>query len=401
MTETAEIPSDAGFASLADASTDDDLPLTVRGVAIAEDAITFGGSKERRYWPREALAESADGLAGRKLVDDSAHDLPDDYAIEDIPKQPPIESVIGEVTDSRYEDGVGVVYEAEVDDEDVAALVQNSRVSTSPFLFPKLGEMDEERDARRVEGVAHWRDLAVVSEGNSGASIEPAAMASERLTAEALAAVFSTDGEGGDGPHDDPKGASTGPDGDADGEGGTPSQEAPMELSDTEKEIISRSRAMDSPTVVEESLAETAQTAEQFDEPKLVETDDYEALSAEVESVKGVLAEALADRTGMKAETAEALSLKAIVAEFEDEEGEFSVDALTQEPEAGGDGEEEEEESGPDVDSLSNEEREEIDSLASRAETFDSIDAEHADALRQEAADIAGADDFSAVEEVL
>ena len=47
---------------------------------------------------------------------------------------------------------------------------------------------------------------------------------------------------------------------------------------------------------------------------------------------------------------------------------------------------------------LTDDEREEIRPLAARAETFDSIDESHAEALRAEAADIAGVDDFGEVE---
>ncbi|MWG34829.1 hypothetical protein [Halomarina oriensis] len=390
----------SGFAALA-ASPDDDLPLTVRGVALAEGVTTKGASKKPTYWPRETLEAATEALEGRKIVDDSAHDIPDGASPEDIPFQPPAKTVIGEITEARYKPGVGIVYEGEIDDADYAALVENGRVDVSPFLFPKRGEFDESRNAYPAQQIVHWRDLAVVSEGNEGASIE-AASAAEALTAEALKATFESDGDeaaesatdGADGTSDDPEGASTAdPDSDAETNPGTDPEEDLMDLTDNEKQLIQRARTMDSPAVVEEDAEALAQTAAQFEDPTVVETADYEALGDQVEDMKGVLAEALAERTDMKVETAEALTLEALIGEFSDEDGEFDIEALVQNPEAGGSGDGDGGDGGDTgVDALSEDARADVRSKLARADTMQSAAPEHAEALRSEAAETVGVD---------
>lgn len=174
--------SQSGFASLADADGTDE-PYTVHGVAIGEGDVTNGASGNRTYWPAETLEASADDLEGKKIVDDSEHD---DLKAT----QPPVSSILGEVTRSSYKPGVGVVFEGEIDDSDVASLVENGRVDVSPALFRSLGEHDESMGAQPAEEIHKWRDLSVVSEGAAPSnSIQPGAAA---LQAEALQAAFDS-----------------------------------------------------------------------------------------------------------------------------------------------------------------------------------------------------------------
>lgn len=157
-------------------------PAIVHGVALGEDDITEGASGTRTLWPRETLEEAAEGLQGKKIVDDSEHK--DTQAL-----QPPVSAIVGEVTKSAYKPGVGVVFEGEIDDPDVAALVENGRVDVSPALFRSLDGFDEERDAKVASKVHHWRDLSVVAEGASPSNeIQPGAAVA--LQAEALQASF-------------------------------------------------------------------------------------------------------------------------------------------------------------------------------------------------------------------
>lgn len=172
--------SQSGFAALADAN-DDDEPFTVHGVAIGEGDVTNGASGDKTYWPRETLEAAAEGLQGKKIVDDSEHD---DLEAT----QPPVSAILGEVTQSTYKPDVGVVFEGEIDDSDVAALVENGRVDVSPALFRELGEFDDEREAHPATDIRKWRDLSVVSEGAAPSnSIQPGTAA---LQAEALQATF-------------------------------------------------------------------------------------------------------------------------------------------------------------------------------------------------------------------
>lgn len=540
-------------------------PHFVRGIALGEGDITFGASQERVYWPRETLEAAADELEGTKLVDDSAHSIPEG---EEIPKQPPIESIVGEVVASKYEPGVGVVYEGEVDDGEVAALVENGRVEVSPFVFRRLGDHDEDVDARPAEEILHWRDLAVVSEGASpSAAIESEPSASDgggdedegaqvtaavaapdssqgkgvtALQAEALEAVFEEDApedaddadpvaealasfshlsyDGtksgkldeskissdsykshylfpgdtksdssfpvvdangnlrrgnvesawklrGDAPtskeeiekvllrlakkfdnppiekedadalsasaaaavwSDDPvAGEALGSSGEGtdmtdstdgadDGAADDPDESSTstsnMELSDTEEDLIREARATDEPVVVaseEQARYDDAEALlneyESYDEPDIVESADWEALEENVDLVRGILAESLSERKGVKQATAEALSLDALVGEFEDDDGEFDAEALVQSPETGetqeqspNSDEASEPESGPDA--LSAEEKDEVQGLLARANTLDGLggtSSKRSAELREQAADTVGVDDYT------
>lgn len=452
-----DIPN-SGIAILDDAeSLSETERLRVRGVALGEGDITHGGSKKRVYWPREVLKRAAAALKGTKIVDDSAHAIID---AGDIPTQPPISSIIGEVTDAFYQDGVGIVYEGEVDDEGVASLVKNGRVDVSPFLFRKLGDYDESVDAYQAEEILHWRDLAVVATGASaGASIEPApvstvsAMSQEAL-AESLAKAFTAHAsettepsiEDVDAPSNDTSvGTSGSPDevpveleeaevvdesaeSDTKSESGLLSDDRPhdereplthaedassedtdssttftMEFTDSEKALIEQAREMDHPVLVESDVETLSTELETYDNPVVVESEEFEALSENVELVRGVLADAFCERTGIKSETAEALSLTALLSEFENEDGEFDTEALTQVPESGAglDESEMEDLEAETAEALSEDDRKEVRSLLNRADMIASYAPEHAESLREEAADLAGVETADEISEVL
>lgn len=515
----------------------DEGPLKVRGIALTEGDKTYGASKQNLIWPPEVVKEAAEGLVGAKIVDDREHKVKEYDSIDEIPTEPPIDTIVGEVTDSRYEPGVGVLYEGEIDDPKVKDLVRNGRVEVSPFIFHHRGEYDEEKGGYPVKNVAKWRDLSVVANGaGSDASIEahegdstpetgpqtahnpenPRFYPSEgantgatAMSAAVLTAVLDAsfddneDENGGEDPDQRPEpssedgelpesggraadsgaagagesgndAGSTGNDGvaaealasfnhlsysgtksgkldeskideddfkskylfpgdtksdssfpvvDANGNlrrgnvesawklrgdapvskeeiekvlitlakkfddppqtredasalsqaqqsdepaeadsgtGSSSSDSDPgdgttdmtMEITDEkEQKVVNRYRALDDPVVVESSVEALAQRADELDlesyeepyvveaeglsEPHVVEKEDHEALSNRVEQVENVLAEALANRTGMKEKTAAALSIEALFNEFENEDGEFDAEALVQEPETG------------------------------------------------------------------
>jgi hypothetical protein len=76
------------------------------------------------------------------------------------------------VSSAAFSEGVGLVYEGEILDEDIAQRVAQGYLDVSPTVARALGEYDENRDARRVSEVATFRDLAVVQQGQPGADIE-------------------------------------------------------------------------------------------------------------------------------------------------------------------------------------------------------------------------------------
>lgn len=413
----------------------DDGPLRVRGVALSENDVTYGASGTEKFWPREVIEPSAAGLVGTKIVDDRQHDIPEDGDINDIPKQPSIDAIVGEITDAKYESGIGVVYEGEIDDPDVASLVENGRVEVSPFVFHEMGEADEDGVAP-VKDIAHWRDLAVVSEGaGMDASIDPVEVettddpvsaadtqpqsTAAAMSAAALTAVLDTSFDDSVTNNDPAPSEETEVDAETteetEPEAATESEsesdavaegvanaleeataradagaeaeddaEAPqsnepaatatesgssgvdaaddadsnptdtMDLTEDEEKFVNKMRALDNPTVVEsdvEALADEAEDLEidqveepevidgaEFDDPKVVEADEYDDLSERVELIEDFMAKRLAERTGMKEETAGALSLGAMFKEFEDEDGEFDAEALVQDPVSGDSG---------------------------------------------------------------
>lgn len=380
MTDTElDTASQSGFAALVDA--DEDEPFTVHGVALGEGDITEGASGTRTYWPRETLEAAAEGLAGKKIVDDSEHD---DLGAT----QPPVSAILGEVTQATYKDGVGVVFEGELDDPDVAALVENDRVDVSPALFRELGEFDEEREAHPATGIHKWRDLSVVAEGAAPSnSIQPGTAA---LQAEALRAVFDesqsdesaesdTDEET---PDDDPTAASTG------GSASDPT----MEINEDEEALIRKARSLDNPTLIESDVEALTADVEQFDEPALVEKNKYEKNGKRVAEIRNRLAETLIDTSDLRAETVSALSFDALWDEFTDHGDDVpDIAVLTQTPEAGGIGEDEDD--GPTADDV-----DEIESLLSRADMMDRHAPGHAESLRSDAADLAGVESHDEID---
>lgn len=152
---------------------EDDDPLKVRGVALGENDRTYGNEKISIRWPKEVLEESAASLEGTKIVDPTEHWAPEggEYG-DDYPVDPPEETWVGEISDSGYEIGLGVVYEGEITDPDMADRVRDGDVEPSPTVFHDKVEISE--DEFVSANINKWRDLAMVGRGASeGASIEP------------------------------------------------------------------------------------------------------------------------------------------------------------------------------------------------------------------------------------
>jgi hypothetical protein len=150
----------------------------VHGVALGEGDVTIGGSGKQTYWPEETLRDAAEGLQGQPLATDT------DHTADDPSQQTPIDAVAGEVTWSGYAPGVGVVYEAEVDDESLAEKIANGRLEVSPLVARDL-EPREEGDAEfEATAIHRWRDLALVT--NGAAPSNEVAVGESPMQAEAL-----------------------------------------------------------------------------------------------------------------------------------------------------------------------------------------------------------------------
>jgi len=139
-----------------------------------------------------------------------------------------------------------------------------------------------------------------------------------------------------------------------------------------------------------DEAVEVLEEAGEYNDPEIVEADNYEALQDKVSQVRGVLEEALIDRTELKEETVSALAFEALTAEFEDEEGELQVEALSQEPETS----EPEPEESPEA-LGENADKEKAEALYNDYQTFGT------EGLKADIVEALGVEDFDTAIEVL
>lgn len=332
---------------------------------FAEPGDTYEGmAGVEREWTEDALRSAAEELVGKPITKpvDSFEPHPgvrktDDGGLEVAPNVPP-QSIIGEVTDAKYDDALGLVWQGELTDDEMAEQVENGHVEVSPVV--NLDTESSDDGIETIRDTKAIRDLTTVSSGAlPGNSIEPG-------TAEAMAQAFDEGAESSEGTQDDDDpNAGTG-DGEGPSTGATAFDSIMDDISDTEAELVAASRQLDDPTVIESADAERLEQAdallseaEDKDDPTVVDESDYDALQGRVETVREVLEDALIERSELKESTVKALDFDALCGEFEDEDGEFQADALVQEPET------ETTEDDPDD---TNEE--ELDALKAKAEAF-------------------------------
>lgn len=399
-----------GFAAhtgVEDTDPDDDT-LTVHGVALGEGpaqgklADNVDEDDGPTVYSPELLEQSADMLVGRNIVDDSDHDPEELDALE-----PPNESIVGEVTDAKHKPGVGLVYEGEIDRDPERSLVENGRVDVSPTVLRSVGEYDDDLGGKPAKTIAHFRDLAVVPNGGSpAASINAGPAPAEALSAEALTQTFADDSArartgGGtkpdgeevtaesmadpDNTEDEPTPGGEGgePENGGDGEGGEDNGGGEL-ASKSKEELVS---------LVEDLKGEKNDMKETLAELKgqvKALGGDVEALQKHFGPIQDQAVEAFAEKHDFDKEFVEE---NFDTADIIDELGgpEASVEALGLTPnpktgEAGGSGE-------GGVAGLNDDDEANIESLMARADTYDGVNDEHAEALREQAADIAGVDD--------
>lgn len=123
-------------------------PYTVHGVAIGEGDVTYHEDAVK-VWPAEALRAAAQTLVGVPL--NKNHE------------EKRVESVIGEVVDAAYEEGVGVVFEAEVDDKTIATQITRGRLEVSIHAVHRAAGRDD--DGRLIVSDVRFLDLSVVPRG--------------------------------------------------------------------------------------------------------------------------------------------------------------------------------------------------------------------------------------------
>lgn len=362
---------------------DADEPTLVNGVAIGEDDVTTGMSGKRTIWPAETLREAADKLVGKPIV----RNHPDPES-----PQPPIEEVIGEVTNARYEDGIGLLWQGELDDPDIATQVERGRADVSPVMARDLGEFDEDKDAHVATEIHDFRDLGVVSQGAAASNSIQSGEAA--MSTAALAEAFAEADSDADTPDDDPQdGASTRTSDNGD------TQMTEDDLSDKEREILAQARQLDGPTVVETAAAEKLDeagellaAAEGISNPTVVDEATHETQADRVETVEAMMDSVLIEETGLKEATVEAMSFDAKAAEFEDDEGNIDTEALVQNPQTGDGGGDDG--LGEEQESLSEDDEERLEQLESEISFWSGRDSmqSYVEGLRDEREALSGGD---------
>lgn len=173
---TADIPS--GTTSLWTVETDESLFL-IHGVAIGNDDVTRGASGIRKYWPAEQLEQASPTLEGAPLVQDHNNT---------------IDSLKGEIHKTKYQPSQGVLFEAELEDPQLARRIGKGQLEVSARLFHapvSESEYNEELDAYVMDDV-RFSNLSLVLSGASESNYVKMG-ASEEMSAAELQAAFDVD----------------------------------------------------------------------------------------------------------------------------------------------------------------------------------------------------------------
>jgi hypothetical protein len=419
---TYEILSDgAGVAAVAAEPTDNQLP--VHGVLFGPDDVTTGLTGQRTRWPADILEQMAeDGVfEGKPLTMADSLDPEQHVGVTMTDDGPALtgavsmDEKVGEITATTFDPDTGLLFEGFVADWEAEETVETGLAQISPVVIreSELVEGDEgDPDALyEVTDVQSARDVALVADGavpSNEINVGPSTAIGHQA-AEALSAHYGVDVEalandhpGGDDGHNGGDGQSTPANDDS----------LNMDLTDKEQELVAAARQKDDPTVVEaevrDRLTELEEQADEHedlieeasgvDDPEVMDAETAEAMRERVDIVEGMMAEALTEEKGLRDATVEAMSFDAMAAEFETDEGDLDVEALTQMPESGsgptgGSGGS----SGPTDEDI--ERIEEIDTKLSSV--GNALPDERVEALRDEAAELADADDYDGALEVL
>lgn len=418
---THEILSD-GAAMAAVAGDPDDEQLPVHGVLFGVDDVTSGLTGKQTRWPADILEEMAeDGIfEGKPITLADSLDPEQHVGVEMTDDGPALtgavsmDEKVGEITATTFDPDVGLLFEGFIADWEAEDAVETGLAQVSPVVIRDLEVVEgEEGDPDAVyepTAVPSARDVALVADGavpsneiNIGQSPQ---MHPE--TAEALSSQYGVDVE-----------ALAATTGDDDGRNGGTGQSTPatagdliMDLTDKEQELVAAARQRDDPTVVDaETLERLEELEEEIDEheelideaadvedPEVMDADEAEAMRDRVSIVEDMMAEALQERNGLKESTVEAMSFEAMASEFEADGG-LDVEALTQSPETGSGptGGSDGGSNGLDAEALSR--IEEIQRKLKHTEA--ALPDSRVEALRNEAAELAGTNDYEGALEVL
>lgn len=175
MTETDTFKDGIGITTLASDrgsvdSIQEDSPIAISGVLIPENVVLQGGQGVEHFYSPQ-MAQRAAEVLQRQIEDgDTIVHLVKNF--HELEGQAPADDIIGEVTGAGYQQGVGTVFEAETTDKDTARKIDLGYLQVSPSVARALGELDETMQARAVDEVAGFRDVAVVGTGQQGVDVE-------------------------------------------------------------------------------------------------------------------------------------------------------------------------------------------------------------------------------------
>lgn len=158
-------------ASLADS----DDTTTVHGVAIGANELT-NGKYGLKKWPADELQQAASSLTGHEVT----------YLYNDPTKHGG--ERIGRVTDAGYQEGVGVLYEATLDDPDVADDLSLGQLDVSIEAANASGVDTDDETGADILRDFDFEGLAVVERGAAPSNYTAAGPAEENPAVAALSA---------------------------------------------------------------------------------------------------------------------------------------------------------------------------------------------------------------------
>jgi len=423
MTTYEILDSDGGIAALAH---DADGGTVVHGVIIGDRDTTTGMSDKQTRWPGDVLEKAAGLAEGHPITMASSLDPEQHVGVEQTEDGPKLtgavsmDEKVGEITDDAYAEGVGWLFEGFLADWEAEDVVERGLAQVSPVVVRDLelveGEAGDPDAVYEATEVTAFRDLAIVADGAAPSNeISVGQSPDMAATAEALATHFGaevealSDAVSGD----ETPGGDDGPDGGQDPS--TPARDwrttMSDDLTDKERELLAAAGQKDDPTVVEAEVPERLSELEEqlneheelleeaatVDEAEVLDAEEAEAMQERVAIVEEMMAEALQEQKGLRESTVEAMGFEAMAAEFQTDDGDLDVEALTQTPETG---------SGPSTGNgdsgVTDEDRERIKEIDKKLDAMGAaLPTSRVEALQEEAADLANADDYDAALEVL
>ena len=142
--------------------------ISIHGLLIPENTPVMGGQDVMHFYP-PALAERAADILDQQIQEDIVHVVKNFHELEG---QAPADDIVGKVTGATYSAGQGVLWQGEITDDELANKIDRGYLEVSPSVFRSLGAIDDQMQARAVDDVAGFRDVAIVGRGQDGVDVD-------------------------------------------------------------------------------------------------------------------------------------------------------------------------------------------------------------------------------------